>query len=231
MGIISQRTCFNAPPTLAYASKDTTKGQGRLAAQDMPQRRQEIDELVDLARVMAYVSILKPALFTHDQELTATVETLTERLFPPSFDWRRIGRTFRKIAENTLVRGIRNQSRGTSSPSITDQCVIEYAEHCRVPIWVPQRFEHHCAALMGRVHHARTWVDLDAMSEECSAPTRFKGCIRKFRLIQGLIDLGLPSLSGVNSHNAAELEKHALKFDLSFHECRITPRLKNCYET
>lgn len=165
---------------------------------------------------MAYVSVLNPALFTHDQELTATVETLTERLFPPSFDRRRIGRTFRKIAENTLVRGIRNQPQGTPSPSITDQCLIEYAEKCRVPMWVPEQFEYHRPALMGRIHHVRTWVDLDAVSEECSAPARFKGCIRKLKIMQGLINLGLPSLSGVNSHNAAELEKHALKFDLDF---------------
>lgn len=157
----------------------------------MPRGRQEINKLLDLARVMADVSVLDPALFTHDQELTVTVEALTERLFPPSFERRRIGRTFRKIAEDTLVRGIRSKSRGTPSPVISEEYLKQYSEHYRVPIWVVEAFEYSCPELMGKICRVQTWADLYAVAKECSDPAWFQHHLRGIQVKQALIDPGL----------------------------------------
>lgn len=218
MGIIFQRTCFDAPAFLGCSPGATKKCQGRLSAQEMPRGRQEINELLDLARVMADVSVLDPALFTHDQELTATVEASIERLFPSSFERRRIGRTFRKIAENTLVRGIRSKSRGIPSPVISEERLKQYSEHCRVPIWVVEAFEYICPELTGNIRRVQIWADLYAVSKECSEPAWFQYHLRGLQVEQAFIDLGLPSQSDVNAHNAAELEMHALNFDIALRQ-------------
>lgn len=120
MGIILQRTCFNAPATLSYASEDTSSFRSAPPAQGMLQKRHEFDEMLNLARVMAYVCMLDPALFTPDQELIATAQTLTECLFPPSFDSRKIGRISRKIAETSscvVYETKREASPALSSPT------------------------------------------------------------------------------------------------------------------
>jgi len=213
MGIIFQRTCFSAPATLSHASEDTRSCGSGPPAQEMLQKRQEFDELLSLARVTAYLSVLDPALFTPDQELIATVQTLTECLFPPSFDSRKIGRISRKIAENFLVRGIRNHTRCISSSIITDELLIQYSENCRIPMWVVEELGYYCPGLTGKIDRARCWADLYTVSKECTAPTWFKRYLRVSQISQAYIDLGLPSQFVLTAHNAVELEKYALNLD------------------
>lgn len=71
-------------------TSEANQPQSRLSAEAIKQSRQELDELLDLSRLAAYAMILDPILFTKEEDLPIANDLLIDRLFPPSFDRKRI---------------------------------------------------------------------------------------------------------------------------------------------
>lgn len=67
-----------------------------------------IDAVLDQARLCAPMVALKPSLVSKDKGYVREVDKLTKRLFPPSFDKRKIGRVCRKLGRDVLVGDFRD---------------------------------------------------------------------------------------------------------------------------
>lgn len=110
MGILVQRSCYNAPASHAYL-KDVTRDKAASdeqltrssSADDYPndefiqRREQELADVLDLVQVVSFAIALDASQFSEADELRKTLNAAIDMFFPPTFDKGRISRELRAL--------------------------------------------------------------------------------------------------------------------------------------
>ncbi|KAK5955119.1 hypothetical protein OHC33_003798 [Knufia fluminis] len=203
-------------------TSEANQPQSRLSAEAIKQSRQELDELLDLSRLAAYAMILDPILFTKEEDLPIANDLLIDRLFPPSFDRKRINRTFRKLAENTLLRGSSNLMPYATNPPIPELRLQQYIINHRKPIRAMRELREQFPDLVRKTGRASTWRDMMQIARKTL--TRggklhsFVKVVRDLQVRHAIHDLGFPAPSTLGGRRDPELEEKALSSEYDWWE-------------
>ncbi|KAK5957154.1 hypothetical protein OHC33_001523 [Knufia fluminis] len=156
-------------------------------------RKKQMDGILEEAQLWAVLMLLPTRFVSKDSEVNRAAEGVNRTLLGDHIEKEKINRTFRKVAQKILVRGLhKDYYQESPRPVTSDLETLELSEDWRAPESVLQSIRDECCYVIERAS-TYTWRELKALGEGVvifEQPLRL--WLRERQLVFAGIDVGQP---------------------------------------
>ncbi|KAK5939736.1 hypothetical protein PMZ80_008118 [Knufia obscura] len=193
MGIACQSSCYLVPD---FYVKDSKKGKLKKTTRRklMKRRKEQMDSVLEEARLWASAMLLPLHLISEKPELYRTMRDLTIRLLGPNVREDKINCVFRKLSQHVLLPDIEETSDVSNYPTLTDEQLLHISDEHPIIASMLYEIYDQCPNFEAANPNARTWADVKRCADSHTIYDQpLKDWVVGYQIKSARANLGLPN--------------------------------------